>query len=399
MSEYQYYEWQTIDRPLTEAELVRVRKLSSHMEVVTSTQAIVTYSWSDFKHDPRQVLLDYFDAFLYQANWGSQRLMFRFPKDVLDTTAIQPYLLEEVIILTHFGEYDVLDIDINDEEGYSLVKAEGALGQMTPLRDQIIRGDYRLLYLAWLRASTPYSPHAGAWDGDEDEYDEEEQEPVGVYGRGAGASAHDGHEPPVPPGLGALTGSLQRFIEVFDVDTYLVQAAAQASPAARPEDDEGWQSALGLLTRAECEAFLRSLLRGEPQVGNALRKRLIELAGVQRSPSGPPRRTIGELVNLADRLEEEGQQRAKFEAERQRIADLEALAKRENSAWSEVKDLIEQQKAGPYAAATALLVQLRDLAIYKKDLPAFERRFAEIRARVSSTSTLMARFKKAGLMG
>ena len=70
MSEYQYYEWQTIDRPLSPREQTDVNGLSSHMDTVTSTQAIVTYSWSDFKHDPQKVLLNYFDAFLYDSNFG-----------------------------------------------------------------------------------------------------------------------------------------------------------------------------------------------------------------------------------------------------------------------------------------------------------------------------------------
>ena len=69
MSEYQYYEWQTIDRSLSPNEREAVSGLSGHMETVTSTQAIVTYSWGDFKHDPRQVLLQYFAAHLYMANW------------------------------------------------------------------------------------------------------------------------------------------------------------------------------------------------------------------------------------------------------------------------------------------------------------------------------------------
>ncbi|MDP1548228.1 MAG: hypothetical protein Q8L87_19615, partial [Anaerolineales bacterium] len=37
------------------------------METVTSTQAIVSYSWGNFKHDPRQVLLQYFDVHLYSS--------------------------------------------------------------------------------------------------------------------------------------------------------------------------------------------------------------------------------------------------------------------------------------------------------------------------------------------
>ncbi|MBI5349435.1 MAG: hypothetical protein HZB77_09005 [Chloroflexi bacterium] len=73
MSEYQYYEWQTLDRPLTEEEQDAVNGLSSHIDV-SSTNAVVTYEWSDFKHDPLKVLAKYFDAHLYLANWGSRRL-------------------------------------------------------------------------------------------------------------------------------------------------------------------------------------------------------------------------------------------------------------------------------------------------------------------------------------
>jgi hypothetical protein len=40
MSEYQYYEWQALERPLTVAEQAAVNGLSSHIDVA-STQAIV----------------------------------------------------------------------------------------------------------------------------------------------------------------------------------------------------------------------------------------------------------------------------------------------------------------------------------------------------------------------
>ncbi len=90
MSEYQYYEWQSLERPLTAAEQAAVNGLSSHIDV-TSGQASVTYNWGDFKHDPIQVLAKYFDAFLYIANWGTRRLAFRFPAGLLDAKAIEPY--------------------------------------------------------------------------------------------------------------------------------------------------------------------------------------------------------------------------------------------------------------------------------------------------------------------
>jgi len=93
MSDYQFYEWQTIDRPLTAAEQAEAEALSSHI-AVTSTRAWVEYHWGGFRHDPLEVLARYFDAFLYYAGWGDQRLAFRFPAGLLREAELQPYLRE-----------------------------------------------------------------------------------------------------------------------------------------------------------------------------------------------------------------------------------------------------------------------------------------------------------------
>ena len=67
MSEYQRYEFMTIDRPLTRVQLDAVDALSSHIDA-SSTHALIEYHWGDFKHDPIDVLHKFFDAFLYWAN-------------------------------------------------------------------------------------------------------------------------------------------------------------------------------------------------------------------------------------------------------------------------------------------------------------------------------------------
>ena len=108
MSEYQYHEWQAVDRVLTPEEQAVVDDLSSHIEV-TSSRAVVTYHWSDFRHDPKQVLLKYFDGYFYLANWGSLRLMFRFPKGLIDEADIQPYCIDEYITFEAIGKFFVLN--------------------------------------------------------------------------------------------------------------------------------------------------------------------------------------------------------------------------------------------------------------------------------------------------
>ena len=69
MSEYQYYEFHALDRPLSAAQQAEMRKLSSRV-VLTSSSAAFNYSYSNFRGEPLKVLEEYFDIMLYIANWG-----------------------------------------------------------------------------------------------------------------------------------------------------------------------------------------------------------------------------------------------------------------------------------------------------------------------------------------
>jgi len=200
MSEYQYYEWQSIDRPLTSEEQGAVNGLSSHI-AVSSSGAVVTYHWSSFRHDVKDVLTRYFDAFMYYANWGSQRFMMRLPAHLVDMQAIEPYCWEYVIEIEEAGESIILDIAVHKEDSSYWEERDWSLSALAPLRADVLRGDYRCLYLAWLRA-------AELNDAEDDEV-----------------------EPPVPAGLRDMSAALHTFVDFFELDDHLVAAAAQASPA------------------------------------------------------------------------------------------------------------------------------------------------------------------------
>jgi hypothetical protein len=366
MSEYQYYEWQTLDRPLTPEERAAVNELSGHIEV-TSSQAIVTYSWGDFKHDPRQVLARYFDAFLYLANWGSKRLAFRFPKGLLDPNQIEPYLWEYCIKLEPVGDYLILDISLDEEEGGEWIEGEGWLSSLSRLRDDLLEGDYRALYLAWLRA-------AELQDADDTEL-----------------------EPPVPPGLSEFSPPLTSFVELFDLDEYLLQAATEASPQRQPAPAIPPEEAIARLSPAERDAFLVRLARGEAHLSLTLNRRLQELAGLPRPAVSAPRRTWGELWATADRLRREAKRRAAAAAEAKRIQELQAFASREAEAWREVVALIEEKKSASYDKAVALLVKLRDLADYQGRTADFQTRVADLQERYANRPALCGRLQRARL--
>ena len=86
MSEYQYYEFRAIDRPLGKKEMEELRRLSTRAEI-TPTSFTNTYHWGDFRGDPKTLMYQYFDVFVYVANWGSHDLMFRVPEHALDAEA------------------------------------------------------------------------------------------------------------------------------------------------------------------------------------------------------------------------------------------------------------------------------------------------------------------------
>ncbi len=367
MSEYQYYEWQTIDRALTAAEQTAVNKLSSHIEV-TSTRAWVEYHWSGFKHDPKQVLAQYFDAFLYYANWGCQRLAFRFPKELLDEEALQPYLWEYCSELVPIGDWLILDISYPDDDGGHYFEDEARLSGLAPLRDDILNGDYRMLYLTWLMA-------AAANDIDEE------------------------LEPPVPPGLKELSAPLAEFVRFFQLDPFLMQAAAQASEPLRPPPAPALDALIARLPRAECDAFLRRLAEGEPLLALKFNRRLQELAGPPvRSQPTAARRTWAELRATAKRLRQAEDRRQKAEAEARRIKELQDFAPRAAQAWRDVQALIEEKKARPYDEAVVLLVKLRDLAMFQGRLPEFQARMAALQAQYANRPAFQERLHKAGLV-
>src|SRR5262249_14974979 len=90
MSEYQYYEFQAVDRPLTNQQIRELRSYSSRADI-TGTAFSVEYNWGDFKGNPVQWMEQYFDAIVHVANWGSRWFMLRVPSDQLEPETVPEY--------------------------------------------------------------------------------------------------------------------------------------------------------------------------------------------------------------------------------------------------------------------------------------------------------------------
>lgn len=375
--EYQYYEFQTIDRPLTKAEREYVEDFSSRVKP-TSTTAIFTYSRGDFPGNPLSVLEKCFDAMLYTANWGSYQLAFRFPKSAINIPALKPYCICNIIEVFSTAKYAILNIEIHPRDGGRWIEwieeNNNWLSELIPLRQAILQGDYRVLYLAWLQAS-------------EISYDLEDE---------------NTQEPPVPPNLPTFNPPLQSFADWLEIDADLIAAAAQFSPIQtqlnKPEPFHDW---INTLSDKEKTKLLIEVVTGDSMISIQLQAHLRQkFAPVTELPSlsNIHRRRFSELKILAKTELSHRQTRERSVAQAKRHEYLTSLKPQQSQIWELIHHLISQKKAKYYEQAVQHLIDLRDLAELEENLVIFQSQIRQIQADYSSLSSLLRRMRQAQLL-
>ena len=264
MSEYQVYEFVALDRPLTAKQMAQLRAVSKRAEI-SPTRFWNEYQWGDLKADPAKLVARYFDAFVYFANWGTQRLMLRIPKAQVDVKALRHYFVGgHAARLTSASGHVVLDLTSDPEDPDSA--SEGSLAALSPVRAELMRGDLRPAYLAWLLAVQ------------NDDIDEENAEPV------------------VPAGLAQLTAAQQAMVEFLRIDVHLIAAAAGASATA-VDDRKPFQRWVKGLSAKEKEAWLsRAVDEPDLALGGEL---LRAFRATSKGQHVDAHRTVAELRALA----------------------------------------------------------------------------------------------------
>src|SRR6266851_3799141 len=282
MSEYQYYEFAAIDRPLTSEQMSRLRALSTRA-TITPTRFCNFYTWGDFKGDPLALMKEYFDAFVYVTNWGTHELMLRLPRRLLSRAVADTYCVGESIRAKYNGEHMLLTFrsededaaDIGDDDGDD--DGDGWMSALSPLRAELASGDRRGLYLGWL---------AGAQALDLDD---------------------DALEPPVPSGLGALSTAQQMLASFLRLGPDLVSIASEASrplePAVSRQSIESWVR--GLTDCDKTKLLVRLVADDDP---HHLHAELVQRVTQASEPAAEQvlvgtgaRRTVEQLLGAAAR--------------------------------------------------------------------------------------------------
>jgi hypothetical protein len=376
VSEFQYYEFRAIDRPLSQAEQRELRAISTRAQI-TAAGFVNYYDWGDFKGDPDRLMARYFDLFLYLANWGSRRFSIRLPKRLLDTSAVKRFFspVSSATVRTA-GENLIVDVVRDEIETEEQDGGDGSLDAIAPLRADILDGDLRPFYLIWLLAV------------EDDDAPDDLIEPLA--------------------GMGPLTPSLEALAQFLCIDRDLVEVAARTVPADSVVEPsrQAVAKAIGGLSETEKFGYLVRLYDGDPQLRSELRRRC--RAPAPLAADRQVRRSVGELRASAQRLSEERraaeakrrqaaqrrQQRKEAEAKSRR---LDELARRGETAWKDVEDLIALRNTPAYEKASTLLADLRDLALRRGTDDEFHHRLLELRRRHRTKPRLVERLTAVGL--
>jgi hypothetical protein len=370
MSEYQYYEFQAIDRPLDRDAQEALRSISSRARI-SATSFANHYDFGDFRGDPRKLMEQWFDLHLYLAHWGSRRLMMRLPLRFLNRLAIEPFVREiEWVEAWACDENLIVDMHRDEmEPDDEWDDGSGRLAAIAPLRADVLSGDLRLFYLLWLTAV-------------QDELvSDPEVEPL--------------------PGIGPLTGALEAFAEFFAIDADLVAAAAECGAGNATISKDDLLTSLAAMSERDKTELLLRVVDGDPHVGAELKRRV----SMQAAAPSAARRTAGalraralEIQDARERANAERraaeQRRATEEAEKAQRARLEGLKQRGERVWREIEEEIERRNPSGYDHAANLLADLQALATEQGSESDFSGRVASIRARHEGKRKFIERLNK-----
>jgi hypothetical protein len=374
MSEYQYYEFAAIDGPISDEGLRYARGCSSRAEV-SRVRWQNTYSFGDF-HGSVDTLLKYYDAHFYIANWGTVRLGLAFPKGAIDPETIQPYLrggkrYEDTLSVKKAGDRCVVWWERNEEEGWGWTEGDGLIDPLIGVREELMRGDYRALFLGWLA------------DFDRDERQDSKDD----------ASVM----PPIPTGLDHLSPALAALVEQFPVDRDALAVAAGLSQSSKAERVP-IAAVLERLSVSEMHALLARVAEGG---GSGVMAELNRLTYPRvQLPVGPAMRCVEFAAQTIKIRELRRKKKAEADAaKRQREAELRkqhlaSIMQRAGSLWSGLDPLMDQRIASAYDQAAAQLQELRDAYAQAGDIGGFQQKLAGFRLRYSNRSAMLRRIEK-----
>jgi len=334
MSVYQYVYFAAVDRPLDDKQLEYMRHQSTRAEV-TRWQFTNEYHYGDFHGNSLEMMRRGYDVHLHYANYGVRKLLFRLPLGLpLSARQFKAYAMEYSIEWRKDkrGKGGVLSIQPECDAGFyreDYFDFERMVACLPKIREGLMTGDTRGLYLAWLASNR----------------DEESR------------------EPPVPAGLRKLPPEIVELIDFYELDCDLLAAASEQSPklpgqATREPDVDDW---LANQSPDTLRALMRRVLEDDAAAVRAeVLADIRDQSDLTSWPANPGSRTLEELRELASAKADQRKKREIAAEKRKLEKRLAKIRKDPAAAISDAEKLVQSRSTDNYFKAARLLAELRD---------------------------------------
>ena len=374
MSEYTYYEFRSIDRPLTKAEQDTVSSWSSRTRA-TPYRAVFTYSYSDLSYGFEDAVRQYFDVGITASSYGSRRLAMRLPRELVDYEQLRRYIIEggsdyhEELAVTRNRQHVIVSMsfDVMEESnGWIEDKDMAVIAEhLIALRQRLLDGDCSPLMAMYLKVMS----HTDSLLPDHTFYI-----PANLSER-------------KKPNIAALLNFL-----VLDDTLYDVAQQISGHTEQTPPD---FADMLDKLPEERRLFYLTELLDGKHNLQVMLRQEL--LARYDDRPSTGDGATQIRLSDYLDKVAAFDHQKKTIEANRAKAAHSQRMAqvaKERDSLLRDIHRLIEEGgKSATYDKAIYHLCDLDELAVYEQKTGEFRKLLDDILDTYSRKSAMTRRIK------
>ena len=387
MSEYQYIVFQAVDGPLTDKQLEFAQRQSTRAEV-SRWSLSVEYHYSSFRGDVDGLLRKGYDVYLQYTNYGDREIKLRLPHGMPFAKSVwSKYVDGEQLNWKSDtkGRGGILTLRPFHESGdfEEVWETKKYLDAAIQVRDHLIRGDLRTLYLLWLCAA-----------------DDDYNDPAEMV------------EPPVPHGISEIAAHGGELLSYFGLDPLLL-AAAGKDVAAAPNNESTSQSLtqwVKMLTDQRAKDLLVELLRGDTARVKA--NLLVEIRNMQTSGDWPTTEKQRSFAELSEQLRvlrstedwkhaRKAAAKAKREAakaERERAVRMKEMVKDPNKCMRDAEQLVDAGGTSNYKAAAEILGDLRDAIGGDAGYKIARRHAAHLAKKHPTLNHLKSSLRKRGLL-
>jgi hypothetical protein len=355
---------------------------------VSRRSLTVEYHYSDFRGDVDGLLRNGFDVFLHYANYGVREIRLRLPGGLpFEKTVWSKFVDGERLKWSRdaTGKSGILTLRPYHEPGEieEAWEFDEYVDAAVQIRETLIAGDLRGLYLLWLCAA-------------DDDYNDPDET----------------IEPPVPHGMAELPGQSENLLTFFGLDTLLLKAAAEGvenEPGGVSQDKrlEDWVRSLSV---EQSKTLLARFLVEDSQAIKM--ETLAEIREAQPPISWPTtdkKRTFSQLLEIGKVLrseetrirQREADAKAKRDAakaEKERQARMKEMAASPATWLAKAEKLADARGTDNYKAAADILADLREAVGGEEGNKLARRHAAHLAKKYPTLNQLKSSLRKCGLL-